>query len=127
MGSSVDPVAVFGALATVAAVTAALQASAVFALYPGAEQLEDRHDNADPGSQEMTDVKKDAKLYRARVVILNSPLAVINALVLAAWGDVVFVRMSTDWVFVAPWVGVLVAWLFLVAIPGWLHLRMRLN
>lgn len=127
MASPPDPVAIYGALATVAAVTAALQASAVFALYPDAGQLEARHDAADPGTQAMTEVTHDAKLYRTRLIILNSPMALINALVLAAWGDVVFARMAVDWVFVAPWVGVLVAWGSLLAIPGWLFRRARLN
>ena len=75
----------------------------------------------------MTDVTRDAKLYRTRLVILNSPIVLINALVLAAWGDVVFARIDTDWVFVVPWVGVLVAWASLLAIPGWLFARVRLS
>ena len=127
MGTVVDPVAVYGALATVAAVTAALQAAAVFALYPEAGLLEDRHAGATPDTQAMTDVVRDAKLYRRRVMILNSPMAFINALVLAAWGDVVFARMPSDWVYIVPWLGVLLAWGSLVAIPGWLFERARLS
>ena len=125
MGWTVDYVEVFGALATVAAVTAALQAAAVFALYPEAGLLEDRGAVATPGSQALTDLRRDARLYRTRVLILSSPMAAINALVLAAWGDVVLCRMSSDWIYIVPWVGVLLAWASLVTIPAWLFRRAR--
>jgi non-ribosomal peptide synthetase component F len=127
VGASVDYVAVYGALATVAAVTAALQAAAVFALYPEAGLLEERNDAAAPGTMAETDVRRDAKHYRTRVVILNSPMALINALVLLAWGDVVFCRIPSDWIYIVPWVGVLLAWASLVAIPAWLFARARLQ
>jgi hypothetical protein len=118
-----DPAALYGALATVAAVTAALQTSAVFAVLPDADRLESRAARVTPDTQQYTDLHDDAKSYRVRVGIVAFPLAVINLAVIVAWGDVVLCRITSDWVFVTPWAAVAVAWIVLVSMPLWLISR----
>jgi hypothetical protein len=116
-------VAIYGALATVAAVTAALQTAAVFAVLPDADRLESRAARATPGTQEYTDLCNDASSYRIRVGTVTMPLALINLAVIVAWGDVVFDRITSDWVFRTPWVAVALAWVVLLYMPIWLIVR----
>jgi hypothetical protein len=118
-----DPAAIYGALATVAAVTAALQTSAVFAVLPDADRLESRSAAATPGTQQYTDLRRDATSYRVRVGALTMPLALINIAVIVAWGDVVFSRITSDWVFITPWGAVAIAWIVLLSLPIWLIIR----
>jgi hypothetical protein len=116
-------VALYAALATVAAVTLALQSSAVFALVPDADRLATRHEAAVPGTQSYNDLLKDAKAFRLRILIMSGPLASVNLAVLAAWAKVVFCRVDSDWVLTTPWIAVVIAWACLVALPAWLHVQ----
>jgi hypothetical protein len=125
MSESVDPVALYGALAAVAAITAALQTSATFAAYADVGSLESRYASAAPGSQELTDVQADARASLRRAVALNAPAVVVNAFVLASWGDVAFVRLKIDWVFVLPWIGVFGTFASLLVGVGSLFKRLR--
>jgi hypothetical protein len=120
-----DPIALYGALAAVGAITAALQTSAVFASYADVNSIEDRFDRARPSTQDRADAVTDARSSLTRATLLNLPAVVVNALVLSAWGDVTLARAQRDWVLVLPWAGVLLTFLFLVGAV--LYLRHRLK
>jgi hypothetical protein len=124
MASPFDPAALYGALAAVAAITTALQTSAVFASYADVGAIEARFDASRPSTQERVDAKNSAKVSLGRAVLLNVPGVAVNGCVIAAWGDATLVRTKADWVLILPWVGVLLTFVFLVC--SVLSLRGRL-
>jgi hypothetical protein len=124
MTSSLDPVAVYGALAAVAAITAALQTTALFASYADVAAIETKYDSSTASTQPRTAARSSAKSSLKRSTVLNVPGAIVNGCVIAAWGDVTLARATNDWVLTLPWVGVLVTFLFLVG--AGLSLRGRL-
>jgi hypothetical protein len=115
----------YAALATVAAITAALQASATFTPITQVERLEERHSDASPGTQAMTDVRADAKKAEKAAMWLTLPAALVNGVVLVAWGAVALDRSTLDWVLVAPWAAVTAVSLFLAAITVNVVVRIR--
>lgn len=102
MNSAPEPLDLYTALATVAAITTALQASAALAPVTQVGHLEERHRTASPGSQELSDVKADARKAKKAALWLTVPASLVNGVVLVAWGAVTF-RAPWDWVLVAPW------------------------
>jgi hypothetical protein len=98
-----DPTALYAALATVAAITSALQGSAALGCTTRVTQLEGAFDASRPNTNERQRAKADGKGSRTGIVVLNVASAVVSAAVLVAWGDVVFGRMPCDWVFIVPW------------------------
>lgn len=98
-----DYVAIYAALATVAAITSALQGSAALAASSRISQLEDEFDDTNPNTNERQRAESHARRERSGLVAVNLVAGLVSAAVLVAWGDVVFCRMATDWVFMVPW------------------------
>jgi hypothetical protein len=124
MPNPVDPIALYGALAAVAAITTALQTTAAFASYADVGAIEGKFDASRPSTQERTNAIDDAKASLGRASVLNVPGVVVNGCVIAAWGDVTLVRAQADWVLILPWVGVLLTFLFLFFAVISLHERL---
>lgn len=121
-----DATAVYAALATVGAITSGLQGSAALASTARVNQLESGFDATRPRTNERQQAAEDAKSSRPGIVIVNVASAVVCAAVLLAWGDVVFARMTSDWVFIVPWFAIAVAALA-VSYVGVIDLCLRLN
>jgi hypothetical protein len=124
MPNSTDPIALYGALGAVGAITTALQTTAVFASYGDVGAIEQAFDQSRPATQERTDAKSEAGTRLRTTLLLNAPGIAVNGCVIAAWGDVTFVRAHVDWVLILPWIGVLLTFLFLVGAT--VSLRRRL-
>lgn len=102
--SSLDPLALWSAMAAVAAITSAIQASATFTLSSRVDDLEDRTTRS--GTQERRQLKDDARRAGWRLGTLNAASVALSAGVVAAWGNVTFDRVPQSWIFVVPWITV---------------------
>jgi hypothetical protein len=111
-----DYVAIYAALATVAAITSALQGSAALAVSSRINQLEDDFDDTRDRTNERQKAERHARSDRTGLVALNVVAGLVSLAVLVAWGDVVFCRMNTDWVFIVPWCAIAVG----VALLCWI-------
>ena len=121
-----DATAIYAALATVAAIASALQASAALSSTTRVTQLEDAFDASRPNTNERQRAKGDATGSRPSIVVVNLGSALVSGAVVTAWGDVVFARMDRDWVFIVPW-SAIAATALAVAYVGVVDTWRRLN
>lgn len=98
---SLDPLALWAALAAVAAITSAIQASATFTLSARVDQLEDVETT--PGSAARRQQKKDASRAGKRLGAMNVVSSLLSAGVVVAWANITFERVPHSWVFIVPW------------------------
>ena len=125
MFHSQDSVALYSALASVAAITTALQASAVLFLLSQLAARTKEIDAASPGTQAETDARKAAKTSRTASRLTNFPAATVSAAVTAMWGVVVLDRIDWDVVLFVPWLAVALAVGGLIVAAGVLLTRFR--
>jgi hypothetical protein len=106
--SDVDP-GVYGALATVAAITTALQSVVAILPLQRSMELGDLTDNPVQGTAIYNDAKKAARRDFWRHGMLNAVAVLINGCVLAAWFKVgVYAARPDQWEYWLPWCAVAV-------------------
>jgi hypothetical protein len=103
----------YGALATVAAITTALQAAVALVPLNDSADIKRRKDSSASGLPEYERAKSDAGARLRTAVLLNIPAAAVNAAVLASWGGIGI--FQARWVLWLPWVAVASAAVFLLA------------
>lgn len=110
---SLDPLALWAALAAVAAITSAIQASATFTLSARVDQLEDV--KTTPGSAGRREQKKAASRTGKRLGAMNLMSFLLSAGVVVSWANITFERVPCSWVFIVPWATVCGATILLAA------------
>jgi hypothetical protein len=102
----------YGALATVAAITTALQAAVGLTPLNDFSDLRRKMDDSSRGQPAYDKARSDAVTRLRAGILLNAPAAVVNAAVLLSWvGLGIF---QCGWVLWLPWIAVLAAALFLL-------------
>lgn len=115
--SSSDAIAMYGALAGVAAITTALQALVALPPLSQVADVDRRKKASNPGVAAYTDAKDDAKKFMIGAIVLNAPAALVNAAVIVAWAYVaVDVVPIVHPYLVLPFGAVCAAWLYLVIV-----------
>jgi hypothetical protein len=106
---SVDP-SVYSALATVAAITTAIQSFVALLPLQRSTDLANKQDGKQPSEQAYQNAKNDAKKEFRGHLLLNVVTFLVNGVVLAAWWKVgVLVALGRQWEYWAPWAAVVVA------------------
>ena|SRR5208282_4358511 len=111
MAGTVDS-ALYGALATVAAITTALQAAVGLIPLTDSLVIDRRMESSSPKEAEYEKAKEDAGVRLWTAAFLNVPIVVVNGAVLASWLGLGIVHDS--WVLWLPWAAVLGAAVFLI-------------
>lgn len=101
-----DPTALYAALATVAAITSALQGSAALSASTRVASLETAFDQTRPSTNERQRASAEARQSRPGILVVNACSAIISSAVVAAWGEVTFCRSDNDWVLIVPWIAI---------------------
>lgn len=115
--SFADAIAMYGALAGVAAITTALQALVALVPLSQVSDVEQRKNASGSGTAPYNIAKADAKKYMTGAILLNVPAALVNAAVIIAWGYVVLeVIPNLHPYLVLPFGAVCAAWLYLVIV-----------
>lgn len=125
MSNGTTALDLYVALATVAAITTGLQASAASVPVTQADRLERRKQGTQPSTLEREAVKKDAKRAKSAALWLVIPSALVNLAVLIPWADITFRRMRVDWILILPWSAVSAAWLALTIVAASAIVRIR--
>lgn len=102
----------YGALATVAAITTALQAAVGLIPLSDSSEIRHRKEASSPGQPEYDKAKEDAGIRLRSAILLNVPVLLVNSAVLASWLGIGIVHAG--WALWVPWVAVVVAAVFLV-------------
>jgi len=116
---SVDP-SLYGALATVAAITTALQAAVGLTPLNDSSDIRRRMAASSPGLSAYDRAKTDAESRLRADVLLNLPALSVNGAVLASWCGLGI--LHARWVLWLPWAAVVLAAIFLfvcAAIGSW--------
>ncbi|MFF7124232.1 hypothetical protein [Streptomyces sp. NPDC008240] len=113
-----DEVALYTALATVAAITTALQASVALLLISQDDDVRKRKRRSTEGDQDWNDAKRDAGRYFWTGAPLNILTLLVSGTVLASWGGVLesFCSKDSRWYLSLPFIAVLVIWFVLLVV-----------
>jgi hypothetical protein len=110
----------YAAVATVAAITTALQAAVGLVPLNDSTDIGRRMDSSSSGQPVYEKAKTDAGVRLRAAVLLNIPAVIVNAAVLAAWLGLGIIHAR--WVLWLPWAAVVAAAVYLLvcaAIGGW--------
>ncbi len=105
----------YAAMASVAAITTALQAAVALQFFGEASRLAEESAKAAPNTAGASESRVAAGRVKRGALLLNSPAILVNASVIASWGGS-FLGATVSWVLLVPWVAIGVAGLFLGAI-----------
>ena len=119
MTASVDS-GLYGALATVAAITTAIQAAVALVPLNDSADIKRRKESSTRGAADYARAETDAGTRLRTAVLLNIPAAGVNAAVLVSWAGIGI--FCARWVLWLPWIAVAVAAVFLLvcaAVGAW--------
>lgn len=113
-----DEIALYTALATVAAITTAIQATVALLLISQDDDVRKRKRRSTSGDQDWNDAKRDAGRYFWTGAPLNFLIMLVSSAVLASWGGVLASFCSKDrrWYLSLPFIAVLVIWVILLGV-----------
>src|SRR5215469_15936435 len=105
----------YSALATVAAITTALQTPIALASFNECSEKVAILDPTDEHETEYGNVKRERGTLAWKNSLPNIPPNVVNAFVLIPWGYLIYTEPvpSHEWVYFLPWLGVAIVALFL--------------
>lgn len=109
----------YGALATVAAITIALQTPVALKCFDECAELSKKEKNAKRRGESTDFVLKERRDLLVRQLILNAPAIFVNVLVLITWGYVGLHYRPIDepeWLYILPWYALGIAALFLIMV-----------
>jgi hypothetical protein len=111
-----DQIATYGALATVASITTAIQATVALLLVNQEDDVRRRKASSVGRTQARNSAIADAKRYFRTGSVLNFGALTLNGAVLASWGGIVYSICSSDreWYLLWPFIAVDVIWLILM-------------
>ncbi len=110
----------YGALATVAAITTALQAAVGLTPLSDSSDIRRRKEGSSPGQPTYDKAKEDAGTRLQAAILLNVPALVVNGAVLASWVGLGI--LQDGWALWLPWAAVVAAAVFLAvcaAVGSW--------
>lgn len=119
MMASVDP-GLYGALATVAAITTALQAAVALIPLNDSADIGRQMGSSSPGQAAYDKAQEDAGARLRAAILLNVPAVMVNVAVLASWLGLGIIHAR--WVLWLPWAAVVTAAVFLfvcAVVGGW--------